>query len=410
MKKLFFTLALLAGSMATYAQATEPSGCTMSVASFDIKPGKSATFDINLESSARNDINTFQVYVNIPDGWALTNPTATTRTSGYTVDNPADHGSATRFYVYGYHGQGQVITGTDGGIITLTLEAPASVNVGEKYTITCDGAMLSNGGAELDVEDFSFEVTVVEDKLDLYDDAVADPAESDATENVILHRNLTANIWNSFVVPFDMNATQIEEAFGEGAIVAELTAWTCDNYTAFDCTEITLGFSTVNAITANSPVIVKPTKAATYAEGISITAVDGIHPAAASKTASTTVGTGRNAKTYSISATGTYVPTVLGGSGEEFFNQLYLKSNKFYFADQETTMKGYRAYIEMGSYNLPSIWEVKMVFDEELTAINGIDVDRTNSKVYTVDGKYVGKDVNRMQKGVYIVNGKKVIK
>ena len=75
-------------------------------------------------------------------------------------------------------------------------------------------------------------------------------------------------------------------------------------------------------------------------------------------------------------------------------------------------MKGYRGYIVVcdNPTAYTNQYEVKMYIDEDLTAINGVEVDRTNGKVYTVDGKYVGKDVNRMQKGVYIVNGKKVIK
>ena len=46
------------------------------------------------------------------------------------------------------------------------------------------------------------------------------------------------------------------------------------------------------------------------------------------------------------------------------------------------------------------------------TAINGIYVDTKaqDSRVYSIDGRFLGNDVNALGKGLYIVGGKKVVK
>lgn len=50
---------------------------------------------------------------------------------------------------------------------------------------------------------------------------------------------------------------------------------------------------------------------------------------------------------------------------------------------------------------------------EDVTGINSITVDGNagaDGRIYSLDGRYMGKDFNSLQKGVYIVNGKKIIK
>lgn len=50
---------------------------------------------------------------------------------------------------------------------------------------------------------------------------------------------------------------------------------------------------------------------------------------------------------------------------------------------------------------------------ESLSAITSVvsaDETKADGKIYTLDGKYVGKDINSLANGVYVVNGKKIVK
>lgn len=35
---------------------------------------------------------------------------------------------------------------------------------------------------------------------------------------------------------------------------------------------------------------------------------------------------------------------------------------------------------------------------------------QNNGRIFTIDGRYVGKDLNALKKGIYIINGKKIVK
>lgn len=51
--------------------------------------------------------------------------------------------------------------------------------------------------------------------------------------------------------------------------------------------------------------------------------------------------------------------------------------------------------------------------DKDPSGILGITVDSQNEgdgRIFSLDGRYLGKDMNTLQKGIYIINGKKVIK
>lgn len=51
--------------------------------------------------------------------------------------------------------------------------------------------------------------------------------------------------------------------------------------------------------------------------------------------------------------------------------------------------------------------------NEDVTGISNVTVngnDANDGRIYSLDGRYMGKDLDGLQKGVYIVNGKKIIK
>ncbi len=52
-----------------------------------------------------------------------------------------------------------------------------------------------------------------------------------------------------------------------------------------------------------------------------------------------------------------------------------------------------------------------LVVDPNATAINTINTNKvTTTRIYTLDGRYVGTDPNQLPRGLYVVNGKKIVK
>lgn len=403
MKKIL-SIVLLLSAMVSYA-----ADYSVVIPATSVRAGHSAEMSIEINNT--NDLMAYQFYLDVPAGITITGGSvAGTRTEtlgGATTNFDA---AGTNPYVVQVYGNDKAapITGTSGVVCKLTIEADASTAPGD-YTITVRNIQLSAlvGGTTTTitgtaVDGGDYTISVTENKLDLYDDAAAAPATSTETENVVLHRNFTAGVWNSFCVPFDMSAAQIEEAFGSGAQVAEFTSWTADDKD--EAAEITLSFTSTATITANTPYIVMPTADATYATGVSISGVNGIEADEVANEIKVKFGT----KNRTFGFYGVYVPTVMKTVGDF---PLYLKDNKFYYATDNTKIKGYRAFFNNDDTIISSLFEVKYCIDEDPTAIELVDEDVENGMAYTIDGKFVGKNVNlkRMQKGVYIVNGKKVI-
>lgn len=76
--------------------------------------------------------------------------------------------------------------------------------------------------------------------------------------SVELKRDLHLNEWNTLTLPFGMDATQIEEAFGTGTKVAMLTTSRIKA-----ANSVYIGFSFVNQIEAGKPYLINPTKQVT---------------------------------------------------------------------------------------------------------------------------------------------------
>lgn len=399
MKKIFLTILTSIVTLAAFADS-EGQTASMSIDKVYIKSGK--TVEVPVTVNATETRINVGGSMNLVDGISLAgiNKGDVMTDHSFLTSNPSTN-------YYKFASQTPTVshwTAASGVIMYLVLQDDGSHSVGDVFTATLNEVECGNGIAAqvIMTAPVSFEIEVVEDKLDLYDDATELPAASTATENVVLHRKFTAGIWNSFCVPFDMNATQIEEAFGAGAQIAEFTGWSADDKD--EATEVELSFTSTSSVDANVPYIVKPTVDITYENGASITGVNGLEASDVANEIKVTFGT----KKRTFGFYGVYVPTVMKTIGDF---PLYLKDNKFYYATDATTIKGYRAFFNNDDTIIASFFSVKMAIDEDPTAIESLDADYENGNAYTIDGKFIGKNVNlnRMQKGVYIVNGKKVV-
>ena len=208
--------------------------------------------------------------------------------------------------------------------------------------------------------------------------------------NVTLDRKLGEK-WNTIVLPFALNETQVKEMFGEGAKVAAYKGSTVNG------DQVTLNFEEQTSMEAQTPYMIKPgTNASKKVNGVFL-------EAAALKTV-------KDANSNGIDFVGNYTT---GQTLQK--NSFFISNNVFYRASGQETMKAYRATFQVPA-TLTEAKTMNTVFAGEggsVTAIDDVHVSPQGSfDVYHINGMLVKKnaiDLNGLDKGIYIINGKKYV-
>ena len=216
--------------------------------------------------------------------------------------------------------------------------------------------------------------------------------EDCAYANVTLQRTLSKDYWNTFCVPFALDAEQVAQYFGEGTQLRTYEG-RCENNIVY--------FATVDNIEAGKPYIMKPGNAVvknpTF-EGVSMVATgldDNGNPQA--------VG---DASTVQMK--GIYNQILLNTDKTE----LFLGDNDlFYYPIDDIdarTIGGLRAY-----FIVPQGTDIKKLranLDGTPTSLDTIfDTEESNAPVYNLQGQCVGNSLRALKSGIYIQNGKKVV-
>ena len=215
--------------------------------------------------------------------------------------------------------------------------------------------------------------------------------EDCAYANVTLQRTLEASHWNSFCVPFALDAKQVTQYFGEGTQLRTYEG-RCENNIVY--------FATVDNIEAGKPYIMKPGNAVvknpTF-EGVSMVATgldENGNPQAVGDASTVQMKGIYNHVTLVQDKTNIYI-----GAG-----------NKFYYpADAEACqMNGLRAY-----FIVPEGTDIKKLranIDGAPTSLGEIfDTEESNTPVYNLQGQCVGNSLSTLKSGIYVQNGKKVV-
>lgn len=209
--------------------------------------------------------------------------------------------------------------------------------------------------------------------------------------NVTLQRTLSKDYWNTFCVPFALDAEQVAQYFGEGTQLRTYEG-NCNNNIVY--------FATVDNIEAGKPYIMKPGNAVvknpTF-EGVSMVAT-GLdkngNPQAVGDASTVQMKGIYNHVTLVQDKTNIYI-----GAG-----------NKFYYpADAEACqMNGLRAY-----FIVPEGTDIKKLranLDGATTSLGEIfDTEKSNTPVYNLQGQCVGNSLSTLKSGIYVQNGKKVV-
>lgn len=253
--------------------------------------------------------------------------------------------------------------------------------------------------------------------LVLDENKTLDVTKSYTGATMLLHRTFTKNAdndkkgWNSIILPVDMTAAQVNEAFGEGTQLAEFRALE-DNW---------IKFSTVNVagedvvLKKNTPYIIYPTREPlgnyTYTIDRETKTLNG----------PVYVANGINYEDQTSDLT----HTVNGGGGMTYTGS-YSNSNKvsadsYMFSkgdlihtNKDHTVKAYRCWLKEDA---PSGRMLMFSLDGNgiggTTGIHVIEENKqnTNTGIYNLGGVRMNtNNVDKLPKGVYIVNNKVVVK
>ena len=255
-------------------------------------------------------------------------------------------------------------------------------------------------GAENDADWFGINdmklYKVATQTINLVESSTSYEVEANAFANVTLTRNLKADAWNTFCVPFDMTAEQLE-ANG----ITDVRALESANV---EGESVTLNFSedNVNAVEAGVPYLVKVD--ASYDGTIN---VENVLVSAAEPTTVSVEG--------GVSMTGNYA----AGFVPQY--AYFISNNAFYYADEANyvSLKGFRAYIQLNN-GVQNANRLMINLDGEVTGIEDVlgeeaaEADKLVN-VVSLDGMTVKAGVKKaealdgLQKGIYIVDGKKYV-
>lgn len=210
--------------------------------------------------------------------------------------------------------------------------------------------------------------------------------------NVTLQRTLSKDYWNTFCVPFALDAEQVTQYFGEGTQLRTYEG-NCNNNIVY--------FATVDNIEAGKPYIMKPGNTVVQNptfEGVSMVAT----------------GLDKNGNPQAVGDASTV-------QMKGIYNQILLNADKtelflgdndlFYYPIDDVdarTIGGLRAY-----FIVPQGTDIKKLranLDGTPTSLGTIfDTEESNAPVYNLQGQCVGNSLRALKSGIYIQNGKKVV-
>lgn len=255
-----------------------------------------------------------------------------------------------------------------------------------------------------------------DDLLVLDEDKTLDVKKSYTGAKMLLHRTFTKSAdnnkkgWNSIILPVDMTAAQVKEAFGEGVQMAEFDRLE-NNWIKFSTVDVAADGVVLHK---NTPYIIYPTKEPLGNYSYTIDGVTKIldgHVYVANginyddQTSNLTHIVNGGGMTY----TGSYdSKTVVSADSYMFSKGDIVHTNK------EHTVKAYRCWLkENASSGRMLMFSLDGNGLDGTTGIHVIEENKqnTNTGIYNLGGVRMNtNNVDKLPKGVYVVNNKVVVK
>lgn len=294
-----------------------------------------------------------------------------------------------------YNGTKINISVTTGTITKIEFKNGSALNnlKGEGYTATSDAAtwtgnartvVLTNSSSVAKAKSITVYVSLPSEIT--LNETAPNTIEAKTGVNVTLKRPMKIGQWNTFCVPFSIDANQVTSQFGEGTQIAKFAK----------SDEKFIYFETTGIIEAGKAYLVKPTKEAAT-EGYTFSNVN----ITALKPTKETVENG------AIDFRGIYNPTdITVGLPENTF-AAGIVGNVVKKAVNGSNMKGFRAFFIIPGAGAQSSYMLKIDGTAtSINSINGADVV-VNAPVYNLQGQRV--DGNNLTPGIYVKAGKKFV-
>lgn len=255
-----------------------------------------------------------------------------------------------------------------------------------------------------------------DDLLVLDEDKTLAVTKSYTGAKMLLHRTFTKNAdndkkgWNSIILPVDMTAAQVVEAFGENTQLAELRALE-DNW---------IEFSTVNVaadgvvLHKNTPYIIYPTKEPLGNYSYTIDGVTNILDGHVYVANGINYDDQTSNLTHTVNGGGMTYTGSYSNSNKVSKNSYMFSKGDLVHTSKDHTVKAYRCWLKEDAHS-----GKMLMFSLDGNGIDGTtdihvieeNKQNTNTGIYNLGGVRMNtNNVDKLPKGVYVVNNKVVVK
>ncbi len=215
--------------------------------------------------------------------------------------------------------------------------------------------------------------------------------------HVTLKRSaLSSRLWNGFCVPFDIPAEEIAEKFGAKTNVYEYSGYYSNAF----------HFTSVKSIRAGVPCIVTPGNNTVNFTGMTfnsryLTAADG----------------NTNVASSGYTYRGIYSPETIGAS-DRFFSGKVAALAAAAPGSSSAKRQGFSAYLRRNDdaakeSSIDANEPIEVFFDGVSTGLMTISAEGNltaePTRVYSIDGRYLGDKTEGLPAGIYVVNGQKMV-
>lgn len=255
-----------------------------------------------------------------------------------------------------------------------------------------------------------------DDLLVLDEDKTLAVTKSYTGAKMLLHRTFTKNAtndkkgWNSIILPVDMTAAQVVEAFGENTQLAELRALE-DNW---------IEFSTVNVaadgvvLHKNTPYIIYPTKEPLGNYSYTIDGVTNILDGHVYVANGINYDDQTSNLTHTVNGGGMTYTGSYSNSNKVSKDSYMFSKGDLVHTSKDHTVKAYRCWLKEDAHS-----GKMLMFSLDGNGIDGTtdihvieeNKQNTNTGIYNLGGVHMNtNNVDKLPKGVYVVNNKVVVK
>lgn len=255
-----------------------------------------------------------------------------------------------------------------------------------------------------------------DDLLVLDEDRTLDVKKSYTGAKMLLHRTFTKSAtndkkgWNSIILPVDMTAAQVVEAFGENTQLAELRALE-DNW---------IEFSTVNVaadgvvLHKNTPYIIYPTKEPLGNYSYTIDGVTKILDGHVYVANGINYDDQTSNLTHTVNGGGMTYTGSYSNSNKVSKDSYMFSKGDLVHTSKDHTVKAYRCWLKEDAHS-----GKMLMFSLDGNGIDGTtdihvieeNKQNTNTGIYNLGGVRMNtNNVDKLPKGVYVVNNKVVVK